>query len=58
VNEYERHIYSFFDMAGDIGGFGEAVYILCLLLVSGYSNRMFFAELIQDIFKVRLETNG
>ena len=25
VIQYERVIYSFFDMAGDIGGFGEAV---------------------------------
>ena len=51
-------IYSFFDMLGDVGGFGEAVYILSLILVSGYASRMFFANLIQDIFKVRLDTNG
>lgn len=56
--EYERVIYSFFDMAGDIGGFGEAVYIFCLLCVSGYANRMFYASVIQDNFKVRLDTNG
>ena len=58
VNEYERVVYSFFDMAGDIGGFGEAVYILCLAIVGGYANRMFFASVIQDTFKVRLETHG
>ena len=58
VNEYERVVYSFFDMAGDIGGFGEAVYIVCLAIVGGYANRMFFASVIQDTFKVRLETHG
>ena len=45
-------------MLGDIGGFGEAVYIACLILVSGYANRMFIADVIRDIFKVRLETHG
>ena len=58
MNEYERVIYSFFDMFGDIGGFVEACYLLCIGLVSGYANRMFFASVIQDIFKVRLETHG
>ena len=56
--EYERVIYSFFDMVGDIGGFGEAVYIFCLILVSGYANRMFIASVIRDMFKVRLDTHG
>lgn len=58
VVEYERVIYSFFEMAGDIGGFGEAVYIVCLLFVSAYANRMFFASMIQEMFKVRLDTHG
>ena len=56
--EYERVIYSFFEMAGDIGGFGEAVYIFCLMAVSAYANRMFFASVIREMFKVRLDTNG
>ena len=43
-------------MAGDIGGFGEAVYIVCFVIVGSYANRMFFASVIQDVFKVRLET--
>ena len=45
-------------MAGDIGGFGEAVYIFCLILVGAYANRMFFASVIQEMFKVRLDTHG
>ena len=56
--QYERVIYSFFDMAGDIGGFGEAVQVFCFLAVSGYANRMFFASVIQDLFKVRYDTKG
>ena len=45
-------------MAGDIGGFGEGVYFFCLIVVSAYANRMFFASVIREIFKVRLDTNG
>ena len=33
-------------MAGDIGGFGEAVYTVCFVFVGGYANRMFFASVI------------
>ena len=58
VNHYERVIYSVFDMLGDIGGFGEAIYFGCLILVSFYANRMYFASVIRDIFKVRLDTHG
>ena len=45
-------------MLGDIGGFGEAVYILSLILISAYANRMFFASVIQEMFRVRLDTHG
>lgn len=45
-------------MAGDVGGFSNAVYIFCVLIVGGYAHRMLFANVIQDIFKVRLSTNG
>jgi len=58
VNEYERVVYSFFDMAGDIGGFMEAVYIFFVFGIGAYANRMFFASVIQDVFKVRLEAHG
>lgn len=50
-------IYSFFDMAGDVGGFGEFIYVSLLILVGGYANRMFYAELIRGMFRVRLDTS-
>lgn len=56
VIEYERMIYSFFEMAGDIGGFGEFLYVVILIFIGGYANRMFFADIIQDMFRVRLDT--
>ena len=55
VIEYERVIYSFFDMAGDVGGFGEFLHITFFILVGGFANRMFIASLIQDLFRVRLD---
>ena len=45
-------------MLGEIGGFGEAIYIICLITVSGYANRMFLADVIRDRFRVRLDTRG
>ena len=45
-------------MLGDVGGFGEAIYFCCLMLVSGYAHRMYFAEVIRDRFRVRLDTHG
>lgn len=45
-------------MLGEIGGFGEAIYVLCLVAVSGYANRMFLADVIRDRFRVRLDTRG
>ena len=43
-------------MAGDIGGFGEFIYVTLFLLIGGYANRMFYAEIIRDMFQVRLDT--
>ena len=43
-------------MAGDVGGFGEFMYITFIILVGGYANRMFFASVITDMFRVRLGT--
>ena len=58
VIEYERVIYSFFDLMGDVGGFGEFTYVMLFLLMYGYANRMFIAEVIKDMFFVRLETGN
>jgi len=56
VIEYERVIYSFFDLAGDVGGFIEFSHVFIFILVGGFANRMFYAEIIKDLFKVRLDT--
>lgn len=54
--EYERVIYTFFDMAGDVGGFGEFLYICVIIMIGGYSSRMYVADVIQAMFRVRLES--
>ena len=43
---------------GDVGGFGEFVYVMLFLLMYGYANRMFIAAVIGDMFFVRLETGN
>ena len=57
VNEYERRVYHFFDLLGDVGGFFEALYILSHLCVGGIASRLLFASIIRDIFHVRIDTN-
>ena len=44
-------------MAGDVGGFGEFIHVSVFLLIGGYANRMFYAKLIRDMFRVRLDTS-
>ena len=58
MKQYERTTYSFFDMAGDIGGFVEFFRVFGFICVSGYSNRMYFASVIQDMYRVRHTTKG
>ena len=58
VNEYERVIYSIFDMAGDVGGFAEFIYIACLVVTSSYASRMFFGKVMSEMFRIRLDTRG
>ena len=43
VIEYERVIYSVFDLMGDVGGFGEFLYVTMYLIIAGYASRMFIA---------------
>ena len=57
VIEYERIIYSFTDMAGDVGGFKEFIEVILCFLIGSYANRLYFAELIQKMFRVRLDTD-
>ena len=45
-------------MAGDIGGFVEFFKSIGLLCISGYANRMYFASVIQDMYRVRNSTKG
>ena len=33
IKEYERRVYHFFDLVGDVGGFFEALYVLSHLAV-------------------------
>lgn len=40
-------------MAGDVGGFGEFLYITCFLVIGGYANQKFFAATIKDMFLIR-----
>ena len=57
VHEYERRVYHFFDLLGDVGGFFEALYVLSHLVVGGIASRLLFASMIRDIFHVRIDTN-
>ena len=45
-------------MAGDVGGFGEFLFITFYVLVGSYANRMYIAAVIKDMFRVRLGTGA
>ena len=45
-------------MAGDIGGFVEFFSVFGFLCISGFANRMYFASVIQDMYKVRYSSKG
>ena len=56
VHEFDRRIYSLFDMIGDVGGFLEAIYVINFVLISLYATKVFKAEQIKDIFHIRTDT--
>lgn len=43
VRQYNRRIYSMFQMMGDVGGFIEAIYVLSFIIVSFFASKMFKA---------------
>ncbi len=53
---YERRTYSLLDMIGDVGGFTEALYVLSMLMVTMFAQKMFNASQIRDLFHVRIDT--
>ena len=55
---YERRVYSFLDLLGDVGGFLEALYVISGFFVASIASRMFMAAKIRDLYHVRVDTNG
>ena len=43
-------------MIGDVGGFTEALYVLSMLMVTAFAQKMFNASQIRDLFHVRIDT--
>lgn len=58
MNKYERLVYHWGDFFGDVGGMGQFVNVVGQLIVSILSARLFYASLIRDTFRVRLDTGG
>lgn len=58
VNVYERVVYNFADFLGDIGGMGQAASFVGEIIVGILAARLFYAALIRDTFRVRLDAGG
>ena len=46
---YERRVYTFFKLIGDVGGFNGAIIILPTFLMAIYSERMYQGSLQEEI---------
>jgi hypothetical protein len=46
------------DLVADVGGASHIVFIIGEFLVSILATRLFYASLIRDTFRVRLDTGG
>ena len=49
---YTRRTYGLIEYLGDLGGIQEIIFAVCGYLVGFLIQRMFNAELVQDIYKV------
>ena len=47
--QYERSVYTFFTLIGDVGGFNGAIVILPTFIMTIYSERMFKSAISEDI---------
>jgi len=52
TQNYERNVYTVLNMLGDIGGFNDALVIICTLLTSQFVPAFFAADFIQSAFKL------
>ena len=47
--EYERSVYTFFSLIGDVGGFNGAIVILPTLFITIYSEKMYKGAITEQI---------
>ena len=58
MNLYSRVVYRALDLIGDVGGVSQIATMLGQFIVSILAARLFYASLIRDTFRVRLDTGG
>ena len=47
--QYERNVYTFFSLIGDVGGFNGAIVILPTLVITIYSEKMYKGDITEQI---------
>ena len=55
---HNRYVYNILEFIGDVGGCGQAVAVIGSFFVSLISAKLFYAALIRDTFRVRLDAGG
>jgi hypothetical protein len=50
---YERRVYSVFDILGDVGGLNDALTLICQILVSFFTGSAAYADAVTQIFPVQ-----
>ena len=56
VNNYQRAVYNILDAVGDLGGIFSIIYLFGYTIVSVVSEKMYLANLIREVFRVRTDT--
>jgi len=58
VNVYHRVLYTALEFIGDVGGIAQVVSFIGQSVVGIVAVRLYFASLIRDTFRVRLDAGG
>lgn len=52
-NVYNRQIYNFMDILGDVGGMFQSLYFAGLVIIGFYNRRMFISAVLRSLYQVK-----
>ena len=52
VNKYERSVYTFLDMTGQIGGLNEVITLLASFFIQGVTKKLFHLSVLKNLYYI------